>query len=78
MAVVGVFFLVFLGVFAFLLPIMAIISLLGKNVSSNDRLIWVLIILFMPLIGSVLYFFIGRPKFVARKIKDSKQNFIKQ
>lgn len=28
----------------------------------NDKLVWVLVIIFLPLLGALLYFFIGRPR----------------
>jgi hypothetical protein len=29
---------------------------------GNERIVWVLVIIFLPCIGSILYFFIGRGK----------------
>ena len=45
-----------------LLPIAALISILKNNFNKNDKLIWILITLFLPFLGSILYFIIGRPK----------------
>ena len=44
-----------------LLPIIALFSLL-KSIfkDSKTKLIWVLVILFVPLAGPILYFLIGR------------------
>lgn len=45
----------------FLLPIMALVDVVRSEFrGSNDKVIWVLIILFLNIIGAVLYFFIGR------------------
>jgi membrane protein DedA with SNARE-associated domain len=34
----------------------------NESSEGNDKLIWVLIILFVPLFGSVIYYFIRRPQ----------------
>lgn len=47
--------------FGLLLPIIALIDVLRSNFKgSNDKLIWVLVILFLNIFGSVLYFLIGK------------------
>lgn len=51
----------FLILLTLLLPILAVISLLRSEYrDSTTKLIWLIIILFVPLVGSVLYFIIGR------------------
>lgn len=52
-------------IFLFLaLPIIlwlwALIDCVKREFRGNDKLIWVLIIIFLPLIGSILYLAIGR------------------
>ena len=43
--------------FFLLLPLFALINLIRSNFKdSSDKLIWVLIILFLPVLGSILYF----------------------
>lgn len=34
----------------------------SKRLDSNDRLIWILIIIFLGLLGAILYFFIKKDK----------------
>jgi hypothetical protein len=46
--------------FIILLPLIALIDVLINRFPGNDKLIWVVIILFIPFLGSVLYFLIGR------------------
>ena len=42
------------------LPIIALINLLpNKRIENVTKLIWVLVIIFVPVIGSILFFFIG-------------------
>jgi pilus assembly protein TadC len=39
-----------------------IIDVLRASFYGNDKLIWVLVLLFVPLVGPFLYLFIGRKK----------------
>jgi hypothetical protein len=42
------------------LPLAAIISLLRSSFKDNtSKLIWLLVILFVPIVGSIFYFLIG-------------------
>lgn len=44
-----------------LLPVIALIMALTSDFrGSNDKLIWVIVILLLPLLGSILFFVIGR------------------
>lgn len=43
----------------FILPIIALVDVLKNNFLNNNKVIWVLVILLLPLIGSILYFVIG-------------------
>ena len=42
------------------LPIIALIDILRNQFKGNDKLIWVIVIVFIPLIGSILYLAIGK------------------
>ena len=43
-----------------LLPIIALVDVIRSNFKgSNDKLIWVLVILFLNIFGALLYFLIG-------------------
>jgi hypothetical protein len=45
----------------FLLPVFALVDILRNQFKgSSDKLIWVLVVVFLPLLGSILYFIIGR------------------
>lgn len=44
-----------------LLPVIALVDVIRSDFKgANDKVIWVIVILFLNLIGAVLYFFIGR------------------
>lgn len=54
------FILVFLGILV-LLPLIALVDVIRSDFSGpNDKLIWVIVILFLNVIGALLYLFIGR------------------
>lgn len=52
--------------FIFLLPLLALISVLMNEFRGNDKILWVLIIIFLPFLGSLLYFLIGRDRRINR------------
>lgn len=54
----------------FLLPLIALISVLKNQFEGNDKIIWVIVILFLPFLGAILYFALGRSK----RIKPLKEN----
>jgi len=62
-------FLAFIGawqillvLFVLILPLMALISALKNQFDGNDKIIWVLLIIILPILGALLYFMIGRGK----------------
>jgi len=62
----GLFLTLFVILFVILLPLMALISVLTNEFQGNDKIMWVLIIIFLPFLGSVLYFLIGRDRRINR------------
>ncbi|MCK8523132.1 PLD nuclease N-terminal domain-containing protein [Aquimarina sp. D1M17] len=42
-----------------IIPIIALIDILRSNFKGDNKLIWVLVVLFFNIIGSLLYFIIG-------------------
>jgi len=45
---------------SFLPTIIALVDISRSNFKGNDKLVWVLVVLFLNLIGAILYFTIGR------------------
>jgi hypothetical protein len=45
--------------------VIALIDILRSDFRGNDKVVWVLIVIFFPFFGSILYFIIGR----SRKIR---------
>jgi hypothetical protein len=67
--VIGLFKLIFLlvgGVIGLLCSVfwlwMLIHAISNKNLTDGEKVVWVLVIIFLPFLGSVLYYFIGKPK----------------
>jgi hypothetical protein len=56
---------VFLG---FLLTIIALIDVLKSQFNGNDKIVWLLVVLFTNFFGAILYFLIGRNQ----KIKTAR------
>ncbi len=54
--------LIFIVLISLFMPIAALISILKNDFKNNDKIVWVLVALFLPVFGSLLYFIIGRPK----------------
>lgn len=50
-----------LACFAFWLW-MLVHAISNKGLSDGERIVWVLVVIFLPFLGSILYFFIGKPK----------------
>jgi len=42
-----------------ILPIIALVNILRNKFKNNDKLVWVVIVILIPLIGSILYFALG-------------------
>jgi hypothetical protein len=58
---IGVLEIILLAIiFLLLIPLVALIHLLKNEFKENDKLIWLLVILFFPVFGSILYFTIGK------------------
>lgn len=51
--------ILFLLFFMMLFPLIAIISILKNRFKDNDKIVWTLVVIFLPIIGPILYFIIG-------------------
>jgi len=54
--------LLLVTVLILILPLIAIIDILRHDFNGSDKLIWILVVLFLPILGSILYFIIGSSK----------------
>ena len=55
----GILITLLVILFIILFPLFALISALTGQFPGNEKIMWVLIILFLPFLGSLLYFLIG-------------------
>ena len=62
----GIIITLLVVLFIFLIPLLALISALMSDFPGNEKILWVLIILLLPFLGSVLYFLIGRNQQISR------------
>ena len=62
----GIIITLLVILFIFLIPLLALISALMSDFPGNEKILWVLIILLLPFLGSVLYFLIGRNQRTSR------------
>lgn len=51
----------------FILAGIALIDIIRSTFKENDKIIWVLIVLLLPVIGPILYFIIG----MSKKVKNT-------
>ena len=58
--------LLMVGIGFFLLPLFAIVDIVRSKFEGNMQLIWILIVFFFNIIGSILYFIIGRNQKIQR------------
>jgi hypothetical protein len=50
-----------LACFAFWLW-MLIHAITNKGLNDTEKVLWVILVIFLPFLGSIIYFFLGRPK----------------
>lgn len=50
-----IFTLISIGLFIY-----SLIDILKSSFENNNKLIWILVVLFVPILGSILYLFIGK------------------
>ncbi|MBE9463487.1 PLDc N-terminal domain-containing protein [Dyadobacter subterraneus] len=61
--------LIFLAILVYLQIIVTIISLLRNNdLETFEKVVWLLLILLVPVIGTLIYLFFGMP----RKVSNTK------
>jgi hypothetical protein len=49
-----------LGIIVLILDVIAIVDILKSSKDTIKKLLWILIVLFLPLLGMILYFVIGK------------------
>jgi uncharacterized RDD family membrane protein YckC len=52
--------ILFLGIIPFVLWLWALIDILRNEFTGDNKIIWLLVVILVPFVGFILYFFIGR------------------
>jgi hypothetical protein len=64
--IISLFFIVLFGTLALLATVfwiwMLIDAIQNKGLTDGEKVAWVLVVVFLHIIGALLYFFIGRSK----------------
>jgi len=55
-----IIFIIIVVFLIFLIPIIALIDILKSKFEGNSKLIWIILVVFTSLIGTLLYFTIGK------------------
>jgi hypothetical protein len=55
-----VFYILVIGLLGVLLPVLALIDIIRNEFKGSNKVIWLIIVLLLPLIGSILYFVVGK------------------
>lgn len=57
----------------FILPIVALIDIVRSEFKGNDKLIWVIIVVFLNLPGIILYYAMGRSQRISKSGEKNKK-----
>ncbi len=55
-----IFFIIIFTLFTLVITIVALVDILANEFNGNDKLIWVLVVIFLGIIGAILYFAMGQ------------------
>jgi len=61
----GLLFAILVGLLVCFMWVIALVDILRSEFEGNDKVVWVLVVVFFPFLGSILYFIVGR----SRKIR---------
>jgi hypothetical protein len=69
MALTAVFFFWLVGIAAFVFWLWVLIDILKSEFTGANKIAWLLAVILLPLLGAVLYWFIGREQ----KVRDEER-----
>ncbi|MCL6217422.1 PLD nuclease N-terminal domain-containing protein [Zunongwangia pacifica] len=55
-----IIFVLIAFLFGFLFPLLAIIDIVRNDFKGNDKIVWLLVVVFLNFFGTILYFIMGR------------------
>jgi len=62
---IGILFAIFFFLLVSFLWIIALVDIVRSEFQGNDKVVWVIVVIFFPFLGSILYFIFGK----SRKIR---------
>jgi hypothetical protein len=62
------------SLFAIVLALLALVDILKNEFTGYNKLIWVIVVILLPLLGSILYFVIGTNQKITKQ--ESKQEAV--
>ena len=71
-------YLIPLFVLELALLIIALVDLLNRKSVRGDKMVWVILIIFVGIIGPIIYFILGRQKNTIEEKKNLNQKFMKK
>ncbi len=51
-----------IGLVILVIGVLVVLDILRSNKDTEKKILWILVVIFLPLLGSLLYFFIGRKR----------------
>ncbi len=48
------------GIVSLILMIIALVDILKSNFRGNNKIVWIIVVILLPFLGSILYFIIGK------------------
>jgi hypothetical protein len=63
---IGIIGLLILILLFLLLPLIALVDVLMNEFTGSNKIVWVLLILFLPFLGAFLYFLVGTKQKIRR------------
>ncbi len=68
--------LLIISVFFIIPVVIALIDILKNEFEENNKIVWVLVVLFLGIIGAILYYFIGRNQKIKKLKRTSINSFL--
>jgi len=50
----------FIGLLILVIDVLVIIDILKSNKDTEKKILWIIAVVFLPVLGPILYFFVGR------------------
>jgi len=72
--IIVMFIALLIPVLAIVLLIWALVDILKSEFTGSNKIIWVIVVLLLPLLGSILYFAIGTKQKITKQ--ESKQEAV--